>query len=100
MDTHLAGAVAEALDEAKIPYTPAVGAMSVWVDLRAALTEKTWEAERKAWNDLVDGHKVVLTPGAHFCQTLTLTLTVTHKPHPAGRLCWRAGAGGVFAGAS
>ena len=56
---------AEALDEAEIPYVPAVGAMSVWVDLRAALTDKTWEAERKIWNDLVEDHRVVLTPGAH-----------------------------------
>ena len=39
--------------------------MSVWVDLRAALAEPTFAAERKVWSDLVDNHKVVLTPGAH-----------------------------------
>ena len=65
ISVQIALAVAEALDKATIPYVPAVGAMSVWVDLRAALAEKTWESERKVWNDLVDGHKVVLTPGAH-----------------------------------
>ena len=44
---------------------PAVGAMSVWVDLRAALAEPTFDAERTSWGHLVDDHKVVLTPGAH-----------------------------------
>ena len=46
--------------------------MSVWVDLRAALTDKTWAAERKVWNDLVDDHKVVLTPGELLCWVAVL----------------------------
>ena len=75
----------EALDEAGIPYVTAVGAMSVWVDLRAALSEPTFAAERKVWNDLVDEHKVVLTPGAlcrslHQHQRLTCLMTVMIIP--------------------
>ena len=52
------------LERAGIPYVPAVGAMSVWFDLRAGLVAPTWEAERALWNALVDKHRVVLTPGA------------------------------------
>ena len=34
---------AGALKEAGIPFTPAVGAIFLWADLRAALEEATWE---------------------------------------------------------
>ena len=33
------------LDKAGIPYTPAVGAIFMWVDLRAALAKPTWEVK-------------------------------------------------------
>ena len=55
--------IAGALERAGIPYVPAVGAMSVWFDLRAGLAAPTWEAERTLWSDLVEKHRVVLTPG-------------------------------------
>ena len=54
---------AGALEKAGIPYVPAVGAMSVWFDLRRGLSAPTWEAERQLWSDLVDLKRVVLTPG-------------------------------------
>ena len=33
------------LEKAGIPYTPAVGAIFMWVDLRAALAKPTWEVK-------------------------------------------------------
>lgn len=55
---------AAALKEAGIPFVPAVGAMSVWMDLRGGLAEPTWQAERALWDAMVDDHKLILTPGA------------------------------------
>ncbi len=55
--------------------------MSVWVDRRAALAEPTFAAERKVWNNLVDDHKVVLTPGAPLqsCSLLVRLSSLQHQ---------------------
>ncbi|EFN53200.1 hypothetical protein CHLNCDRAFT_137035 [Chlorella variabilis] len=59
--------LAEALEEEKIPYVPAVAGMFVWIDLRKWLPEKKdWEAERKFWQRVCDDCKIILTPG-HDC---------------------------------
>ncbi|KAK9811667.1 hypothetical protein WJX72_008020 [[Myrmecia] bisecta] len=57
------GTLAGALDAVGVPYSPAVGAMFAWVDLRQALTEPTWEAEMAFWRRLVDEQGLVITPG-------------------------------------
>ena len=36
------------LKKAGIPYTPAVGAIFMWVDLRGALPSQTWEVIHQA----------------------------------------------------
>lgn len=36
---------AGALERAGIPYTPAVGSILLWVDLRAALPEPSWRVQ-------------------------------------------------------
>lgn len=36
-------ACAAALDEAGISYTPATGAIFIWVDMRKFLSEPTWQ---------------------------------------------------------
>ena len=38
------------LEKAGIPYTPAVGAIFMWVDLRAALAKPTWEVKASPEN--------------------------------------------------
>jgi hypothetical protein len=40
---------AGALKEAGIPFRPAVGAIFLWADLRAGLTEATWEVCLGQW---------------------------------------------------
>ena len=39
--------VAGALEEAGIPFTPAVGAIFLWADFRSFLEEATWEVGKK-----------------------------------------------------
>jgi 1-aminocyclopropane-1-carboxylate synthase len=56
------------LTAAGIPFTPAVAGMFVWLDLGAAAfgnhsTAATWEDEAALWQRLMEGHRVVLTPG-------------------------------------
>ncbi|BDA42313.1 1-aminocyclopropane-1-carboxylate synthase [Coccomyxa sp. Obi] len=55
-------ALTGALDRAGIPYTPATGAIFLWVDMRKYLSEPTWQAERQLWQEVVD-LGVLLTPG-------------------------------------
>ncbi|KAK9901665.1 hypothetical protein WJX75_007319 [Coccomyxa subellipsoidea] len=55
-------ALTAALEKADIPYTPATGAIFLWVDLRKYISEPTWQAERKLWQEVVD-LGVLLTPG-------------------------------------
>ncbi|CAK0764832.1 hypothetical protein CVIRNUC_003198 [Coccomyxa viridis] len=59
---HSYDALTGELEKAGIPYTPAVGAIFMWVDLRAALAKPTWEAEEGLWNEVVKAG-VLLTPG-------------------------------------
>ena len=61
------GRVAAALDEARIPYFPATAGCFFLLDLRAHLTEPTWQAEHALWRQLLDGADVNLTPG-HACR--------------------------------
>lgn len=63
--------VAAALDEARIPFTPAVSGLFVLLDLRAFLPEPpTWEAERALSNDVIIGQaNTTLTPG-EICHVL------------------------------
>ena len=56
--------VAGALTKAGIKFTPAVACVFCWVDLRSALSEPTWEAERKLWEDgFVQRCGFIITPG-------------------------------------
>jgi DNA-binding transcriptional MocR family regulator len=57
------GMLTSALTKAGIPFTPAVAAMFVWVDLRHLLAEPTSDAEWALWNTMVDDFKLLLTPG-------------------------------------
>jgi hypothetical protein len=43
LHVRLLRACAAALEQAGIPFTPAVGAIFLWVDLRKWLPEPTWE---------------------------------------------------------
>ena len=44
---------------------PAVASVFCWVDLRSALPEATWEAERQLWEEgFVQRCGFIITPGA------------------------------------
>ncbi len=53
-----------ALDEAGIPYIPAAAGFFMLCDLRHALAESTWEAERALWWRILEEANVNLTPGS------------------------------------
>ena len=56
---------AGALTKAGIKFTPAVASVFCWVDLRSALSEPTWEAERQLWEEgFVQRCGFIITPGA------------------------------------
>lgn len=55
---------AGALTKASISFTPAVASVFCWVDLRSALPEATWEAERQLWEEgFVQRCGFIITPG-------------------------------------
>lgn len=54
------------LQSAGIPFTPAVAAMFVWIDMREWLSERTWEGEAALWQRICDSCKVILIPGRSF----------------------------------
>ena len=55
---------AGALTKAGIKFTPAVGSVFCWVDLRSALTQPTWKAERQLWEEgFVQRCGFIITPG-------------------------------------
>ena len=55
---------AGALTKANIRFTPAVGCVFCWIDLRGALPEPTWEAERELWEvGFVQRCGFIITPG-------------------------------------
>lgn len=56
--------VASGLEAAGIPFTPAVAAMFVWVDMRQWLPEQSWEGEAELWQRVCDKCKIILTPGS------------------------------------
>lgn len=58
--------VTTALADAGIGFVPASGGHFVWVDLRPALTEPTFDAERALWRRLFDEGRVNISPGAVF----------------------------------
>ncbi|KAL3157543.1 hypothetical protein ABBQ32_011999 [Trebouxia sp. C0010 RCD-2024] len=56
--------LAGALTKASISFTPAVASVFCWVDLRSALPEATWEAERQLWEEgFVQRCGFIITPG-------------------------------------
>lgn len=55
---------AGALTKAGISFTPAVASVFCWVDLRSALPQATWEAERQLWEEgFVQRCGFIITPG-------------------------------------
>lgn len=60
------GEVTAALTAAGIGYVPASGGHFVWVDLRSALPEPTFEAEVALWRRFFDTARVNISPGAMF----------------------------------
>ena len=73
-------ALSASLDAARIPFTPAVAGMFVWVDMRGWLPAGApgWAGERELWAALCDECKVILTPGE-----------ACHAPEPGFfRLCF------------
>jgi 1-aminocyclopropane-1-carboxylate synthase len=71
--------LADSLSKAGITFQPAVASVFCWVDLRHALPEPTWEAERELWHDgFVERCGLIITPG-HSC----------HAPEPGFfRVCY------------
>ena len=51
------------LKKASIPFTPAVGAIFMWVDLRGALPQPTWEASLKLLDNLLCSRAALLLSG-------------------------------------
>lgn len=61
--TTLSAAVCAVFAEAGIPTFAAKAGMFAWIDVREALREDTYEAERELWTELYDSVKVLVTPG-------------------------------------
>ncbi|KAL0020463.1 hypothetical protein WJX77_007147 [Trebouxia sp. C0004] len=58
------GTLAGALTKAGIKFTPAAGSVFCWVDLRSALSQPTWKAERQLWEEgFVQRCGFIITPG-------------------------------------
>ncbi|DBA72531.1 TPA: hypothetical protein ACH3X2_010289 [Trebouxia sp. C0005] len=56
--------LAGALIKAGIKFTPAAGSVFCWVDLRSALSQPTWKAERQLWEEgFVQRCGFIITPG-------------------------------------
>jgi len=56
--------VCRALTKAEITFTPAAGSVFCWVDLRSALSQPTWKAERQLWEEgFVQRCGFIITPG-------------------------------------
>ena len=70
-----------ALTKAGIKFTPAVASVFCWVDLRSALPEATWEAERQLWEEgFVQRCGFIITPGANSQHTAMLYVLPTSMP--------------------
>ncbi|CAI5468074.1 unnamed protein product [Closterium sp. Yama58-4] len=52
-----------AFEASGMQYQPACAAMFCWLDLRAILSQPTFEAERLLWREILDSCKIVITPG-------------------------------------
>jgi aspartate/methionine/tyrosine aminotransferase len=57
-------AVCEALAGIGVPHTPASAGFFVYADLRAFLSEPTWEGEHALWRAIVGQANVNVTPGS------------------------------------
>ncbi len=56
------------MTKAGIKFTSAVGSVFCWIDLRSALSQSTWEAERELWEQgFVQRCGFIITPGAALC---------------------------------
>ncbi len=68
------------LTDIGVPFTPAVAGIFLWVDLRAVLSDSTWEAEDALWHALIDECALLFTPGKS-----------CHSPEPGFfRICYAA----------
>ncbi|MFE0107446.1 aminotransferase class I/II-fold pyridoxal phosphate-dependent enzyme [Streptomyces sp. NPDC059009] len=64
------------LDTHAIPYAPAEGGFSVWLDL-SRWTGPAWQGEERLWRGLFESARVSILPGSAF-----------HSPHPGWfRMC-------------